>query len=92
MNVSTHVPMKVTLSVGQDNKNIRSSTKAKPQAKKVLAWNQIDLEKYSIELRKNTPSHTGSSDAEIDIAALMHCLRSAFKKSVPSKIVKFKSP
>ena len=29
---------------------------------------------------------------EIDIAALMDCLRSSSKKSVPSQIVKFKGP
>ena len=86
MNVSMHAPIEVTLSVGLDNKNIRSSTKAKPQAKTVLSWNQIDLEKYSIELRRTLPSHTGSLDVEIDIAALMDCLRSSAKKSVPSKI------
>ena len=80
MNVSTHVPIKVSLWLGLDNENIRSTTKAKPQAKKVLSWNQIDLEKYSIQLRKILPSHTGSSYVELDSATLMDCLRPASEK------------
>ena len=60
MNVSTHAPIKVALRIGLDNENIRLSTKAKPQAKTVLSWNQIDLEKYSIELRRPLSSRTGS--------------------------------
>ena len=92
LNVSMHVPVKSIVHVSIDNQSEKVGSLKSKSTRKVLSWNKIDQERYLRELKNSLPSDTNNTEVCSSIVAVMDCLLSASKKSVPSKTVKLKGP
>ena len=84
------MPPKKNVSI--DNQSEKVCSLKSKSTRKVLSWNKIDQEKYLRELENSNQSDTNNTEVGTRVVAVMDCLLSASKKSVPSKTVKLKGP
>ena len=96
LNVSTHVPVYVTLRIDLGVAEADPQSKPKipppPPTKKILCWDKVDQEVYSKELITSLSALTATSNVERAVDSVINCLKHAAEKAVPVKTLELKGP
>ena len=95
LNISSHVPVQVTMKVDfvKSQDETSGSYKKDRQIKQTLLWNKIDIDTYISEIESSLPTVMSKvSDPDSAVNSVMECLIAAAQKAVPVKTVKLKGP